>query len=461
MPLNDVNLKFSLDSSGIKKGLARTKKDIANFSKSAGASFAAAFGGAAITAAVTSLGRNAMRTASEIKDLAQISGASTTEFQKQAQAARTVNIEQEKLADIFKDTNDKIGDFLQTGGGPLKDFFENIAPKVGATAEEFIGLSGPEALQRYFTYLEKANLSQQDMTFYMEAIANDATRLIPLLQAGGNGFKRLGEEAEKAGRIMEDATIEALDRANERIDKFTQRATIAIGAVIAAVTGEEKSEIEKKAIKELLKEGKIKARVKGGSKEDEERKKLIAERVELLEEQNKQQEIAAQKDILNQRKKLELEKELESLQKKLEQLQKNKVKNHQQIRKEKERELQLQKKLNQAEFDPSDANKSGYVTPREQRRAERAQRKADREQRKKERLERSAERGRGDRERRAKTAADFAARERAAGFGPGAKETPQPKPQEGAKKQSTEQALLKSSQETAAGIKTIANEMTQ
>ena len=241
MPLNDVNLKFSLDSSGIKKGLARAQANIVNFSKLAGASFAAAFGGAAIAAAVTSLGRNAMRTASEIKDLAQISGASTTEFQKQAKAARTVNIEQEKLADIFKDTNDKIGDFLQTGGGPLKDFFEKIAPKVGATAEEFIGLSGPEALQRYFTYLKKANLSQQDMTFYMEAIANDATRLIPLLEAGGDGFKRLGEEAEEAGRIMDEATIETLDRANERIDRFKQRATIAIGAVLAAVFGDEKA----------------------------------------------------------------------------------------------------------------------------------------------------------------------------------------------------------------------------
>ena len=437
MPLNDVNLKFSLDSSGIKKGLARTKKDIANFSKSAGASFAAAFGGAAITAAVTSLGRNAMRTASEIKDLAQISGASTTEFQKQAQAARTVNIEQEKLADIFKDTNDKIGDFLQTGGGPLKDFFENIAPKVGATAEEFIGLSGPEALQRYFTYLEKANLSQQDMTFYMEAIASDATRLIPLLQAGGDGFKRLGEEAAEAGRIMDDATIEALDRANERIDRFTQRATIAIGAVLAAVFGDEKSKLEKQAEKELLEENKINRKVRGGSKQAKERKKLIDDRVTAIKEENKEAEKAAIK------KQIEITKE-------------------RQITHQKKQQLELQKKLNAKQtFDAADANKSGYVTPREQRRAERAQRKADRERRKKERLERSAERGRGDRERRAKTAADFTARERAAGFGPGAKDAPQPKPNEGAKKQSTEKALLKSSQETAAGIKTIANEVTQ
>lgn len=436
MPLNDVNLKFSLDSSGIKKGLARTQKNIANFSKSAGASFAAAFGGAAITAAVTSLGRNAMRTASEIKDLAQISGASTTEFQKQAQAARTVNIEQEKLADIFKDTNDKIGDFLQTGGGPLKDFFENIAPKVGATAEEFIGLSGPQALQRYFTYLEKANLSQQEMTFQMEAIANDATRLIPLLQAGGDGFKRLGEEAAEAGRVMDEATIEALDRANERIDRFTQRATIAIGAVLAAVFGDEKSKLEKQAAKELLEEGEIKRKVRGGSKEDKERKKLIDDRVDAIKKEQKEAE------------KIEIKKTIQ-------------INKERQITHQKKQQLQLQKKLNQAEFDAADANKSGYITPREQRRAERAQRKADRERRKKERLERSAEIGASERERRAKTAASMTARERAAGFGPGAKDAPQPQPQEKPKEMSAEQVLKQKITETAASLKAIENEVTQ
>ena len=129
----------------------------------------------------------------------------------------------------------------------------------------------------------------------MEAIASDATRLIPLLQAGGDGFKRLGEEAAEAGRIMDEATIEALKHANERIDKFTQRATIAIGAVLAAVFGDEKSKLEKQAAKELLEEGKIKRKVRGGSKQDKERKKLIDDRVNAIKEENKEAEKAAVK----------------------------------------------------------------------------------------------------------------------------------------------------------------------
>ena len=104
------------------------------------------------------------------------------------------------------------------------------------------------------------------------------------------------------------------------------------------------------------------------------------------------------------------------------------------------------------------------MTPREQRRAERAQRKADRERRKKEAQERSAERSRSDRELRAKTAASMTARERAAGlhltaFGFGGEKTPQPKPQEKPKKMSAEEVLKQKITETANSLEVIKQEM--
>lgn len=91
--------------------------------------------------------------------------------------------------------NDRIGDFNTTGGGPMKDFFEQIAPKVGITAEAFKNLSGPQALQLYYDSLKKAGASQQEMTFFLEAMASDATALIPLLEQGGEGFRKLGAGA--------------------------------------------------------------------------------------------------------------------------------------------------------------------------------------------------------------------------------------------------------------------------
>lgn len=143
----------------------------------------------------------------EMQRMAQLSGSTVEEFQKWGYAAQSVGIEQDKLGDIFKDVQDKIGDFLQTGGGAMADFFENIAPRVGVTAEQFRNLSGPQALELFVSSLDKANLSQSEMTFYMEAIANDATLLLPLLRDNARGFNELAAEAENLGLILssEDA----------------------------------------------------------------------------------------------------------------------------------------------------------------------------------------------------------------------------------------------------------------
>jgi len=168
-----------------------------------------ATGIAAGATALTAMAVSAVDTATEISNLARMANVSTTDFQRLAAGSQAVGIEQDKLADILKDVNDKVGDFLNTGGGEMKDFFEQIAPKVGVTAEQFRNLSGSQALGLYVSSLEKAKVSQSDMTFYMEAIANDATALLPLLRNNAEGFKRFGDAAEAAGAIMDDKTIRA------------------------------------------------------------------------------------------------------------------------------------------------------------------------------------------------------------------------------------------------------------
>ena len=164
---------------------------------------------AAVVAGTTAMVVSTTRAASEISRFSALSGTTEEIFQRQAAGAKAVGIEQDKLADIFKDTQDKVGDFLQTGGGPLKDFFENIAPQVGVTAEQFRKLSGPDALQLYVSSLEKAGVGQSDMVFYMEALASDATLLLPLLKNNGLAMGELGDAAAAAGAIMDEKTLRA------------------------------------------------------------------------------------------------------------------------------------------------------------------------------------------------------------------------------------------------------------
>jgi len=187
----------------------RTSQQIQRYSKQIGLALTAA--SAAAVTGVAALVVSTAAGAKEVQNLARVAGATPQEFQKAAFGAKRFGIEQEKLSDILKDTNDRIGDFIQTGGGPMADFFENIAPKVGVTADQFQRLSGPDALQLYVSSLEKANVSQADMTFYMEALAGDAAALWPLLKNDGKEMKRLGDEAERTGNVFSDLEFEQLE----------------------------------------------------------------------------------------------------------------------------------------------------------------------------------------------------------------------------------------------------------
>lgn len=199
--------------------MTQAERQAKNSSKSIAESFsvasiaATAFGAAVAGVSIGSMvafADQTIQTGSEIKKFAQLANTSVRDFQFYAKGAETAGISMESFADKMKDMQDRIGDFQQTGGGPLADFFENIAPLVGVTIQQFQKLSGPEALQLYYNSLEKVGASQNDMKFYMEAIISDSSLLLPLLKNGGEMFKFWGDAAERANAIMSDEMIETL-----------------------------------------------------------------------------------------------------------------------------------------------------------------------------------------------------------------------------------------------------------
>lgn len=173
---------------------------------------------ATAAAATTALVVEQVALANELQHTANVANSSIKEIQKYTVGAKKMGIEQDTLGAIFQDTSDKIGDFLSTGGGGMADFFENIAPQIGVTADEFRNLSGPQALQLYYDSLEKAKIGQNEMTFYMEAMASDATTLIPLLANGGEGFDVWAKAAANAGAVMDDETIVATQKLQATTD---------------------------------------------------------------------------------------------------------------------------------------------------------------------------------------------------------------------------------------------------
>lgn len=181
------------------------------------------FAGVAVGSAWQALITDTAKLGAEISKLSQLSNTTVEDFQLMAYGAKSAGIEQDKLADILKDVNDKFGEFSVTGGGELKDFFETVAKRVGVTADAFKNLSGPQALQLYYDTLQKANVSQQQATFYMEALANDATLLIPLLKNGGAGFKQMADEAQRLGVVMDSKAIASAKEFEANMQRINQQ----------------------------------------------------------------------------------------------------------------------------------------------------------------------------------------------------------------------------------------------
>lgn len=212
---------FETDTNRASKQMKKLGKDAGDTAADIGRAFGLIGGtiaGGLATAGTAVLGwtRQLVDASAELEKFSRLSGTNEQVFQRMAAGAATVGIQQDKLADIFKDTQDKLGDFLQTGGGAMKDFFEQIAPRIGLTAKELQHLSGPEVLQRYYSALEQAGASQAEMVFYMEAIASDSSMLAPLLARNGEGFRKWGDEAQRLGAVLDADTLKAMKEVKEQ-----------------------------------------------------------------------------------------------------------------------------------------------------------------------------------------------------------------------------------------------------
>jgi len=215
-----LNIVLSAQTKDLRRELANAEKRIKNFEakskKSLGgvslqfdalSSVAKRFAPAIAAAFSAKAFMGALDAATELENLARIAGVGVERFQVLALTAQQFGIGQEKLSDILKDVNDKFGDYVQTGAGPLADFFENIAPKVGLTAAAFANLSSEEKMGAYVNALNAANVSQAEMTFYMEAIASDSVALVAAFDENGAAIARMEAKAKELGLTIDRETI--------------------------------------------------------------------------------------------------------------------------------------------------------------------------------------------------------------------------------------------------------------
>lgn len=176
----------------------------------------AAVGLAASVSALAQQGR-------ELEQMSLKAGVSVEKMQELAYATEQYNVSGDKLADMLKDVQDKLGDFSATGGGEFKDWMENIAPKVGLTVTKLQQMAGPEALIAVQNAMDATNVSASEQVFYLESIANDVSTLQPLLRNNGAELQRLTGHYRNLNVALSQTDITQLKEMDQKLKDVSLR----------------------------------------------------------------------------------------------------------------------------------------------------------------------------------------------------------------------------------------------
>lgn len=156
--------------------------------------FAVATAALAAATAMSAVIISSAKSQRELANLSRQSKLSTQDFESLAFATEQYGINAEQIADISKDLSDKMGEFGKVGTGAFQDY----ADVVGLTKEEakkaaieFENMSSDQVLGQMVSKMEEAGVSGNEMTFALESMGNDLSRLIPLFKNGGSELSTL------------------------------------------------------------------------------------------------------------------------------------------------------------------------------------------------------------------------------------------------------------------------------
>jgi hypothetical protein len=190
--LDDLNSNLNETSQGIRRAFnpARIRALAGGVAKAVGAATVA------FTAFAAAIGTSAK----ELEVMARQAGVTIEQFQAIQFATEKYTVTGEQFADITKDMSDKLGEFASVGTGPFQDYVDvmKLTSEQGAIlADQLQHLAGPQAIQFLVSEMQKAEISGAQMTFVLESMGNDLSKLIPLFSDNGAELDKLTKKFEQ------------------------------------------------------------------------------------------------------------------------------------------------------------------------------------------------------------------------------------------------------------------------
>lgn len=205
-------------------------------------SVAVAFTGAVTAASAAAIGvgvagynllKNTSRQITESDRWAKSLNMSTQSLLAWQYAAEKAGVSGDQMADIFKDIGDKIGDSVLNKSGEAVDALDALglsAKKLSSESPDKQLLAISDALSKIKTNAEKTTI--------LESLGNDLSKLLPLLDQGGDKLQKYIKAAKEFGVAPDDTDIESLVKVNsifEDMENQVKGVKIELSAGLAKV----------------------------------------------------------------------------------------------------------------------------------------------------------------------------------------------------------------------------------
>ncbi|UTQ79851.1 putative tail tape measure protein [Vibrio phage vB_VnaS-L3] len=251
-----VSLGFKVDTSQIEKGYKRFRqlgneadkaetktKKLLKRTQAIGVAFSAmGTAASASVVAIAALMNHLANVERELQSSARMAGLTVDQFEAMGFAYRQFGLTVEQVNDIYKDSRERVGEWLNSQSGALQDFGDAMGmskDEITAFAREVDDLNGQQLLQRMVNDLEVAGVSGNQLSGVMEAMASEATRMIPALENNGQAINDLKDEYNQfnAAFSLDKEEVQNYADLAKNFDLFLDTAQNGMTKVLAPLAG--------------------------------------------------------------------------------------------------------------------------------------------------------------------------------------------------------------------------------
>lgn len=185
---------------------------------------------AAVAAAITALAIGSVNAADELQTLADQSGISAEELQALKYAGDNLGVSLDTItgsrAKLTRAMNE-----ARTGEGDAAEVFKKMGIYVEGTNGQLRNATDVmlDVIERAYVL---GNETEQDAAM-MTLFGRSAQELNPLLRAGSDEIKRLGDEARNTGAVMSNQTVASLDNVKDKLNNLKTTILAQFGEALA------------------------------------------------------------------------------------------------------------------------------------------------------------------------------------------------------------------------------------